>query len=240
MGKKTQPLKLSAKPEKMLLGCATGAVLRRYGPIVLISGWMFILGVLVGRETAPIKFDIEKIHHELAALKKTVDQKQQNRFKIIPEDMSGKNELEFYEALKVTDDAESVEMPVDSGAVHIGAIPHKTAVLKKSEKRAEISKLVLAAEVDKPVISPEKESRKGEYVIQVASMKDGSMCDALVSSLRKKGYPACRTEGNIPGKGIWFRVRIGSFKTRDEAAQTMQRLKNEKFKPMLIRNRNAS
>ena len=37
----------------------------RYLTIVFISAWMFILGVFVGRGTAPVKFDIKKLSREL-------------------------------------------------------------------------------------------------------------------------------------------------------------------------------
>ena len=38
--------------------------------IFFISAWMFALGILVGRGTAPVRFDIHQLQKELAELKK--------------------------------------------------------------------------------------------------------------------------------------------------------------------------
>ena len=40
--------------------------------ISFVSIWMFVLGIFVGRGTAPVKFDIEKLQKELVALKEAV------------------------------------------------------------------------------------------------------------------------------------------------------------------------
>ena len=44
------------------------------GLIFFVSIWMFILGVFVGRGTAPVQFDIEELQKELAALKGPFEQ----------------------------------------------------------------------------------------------------------------------------------------------------------------------
>ncbi len=39
----------------------------------------------------------------------------------------------------------------------------------------------------------------------------------------------------IPNKGTWYRVRIGYFRNKAEAAGTLNRLKKEKLKGILIK-----
>ena len=63
-------------------------------------GWMFILGVLVGRGTAPVKFDIEKLQKELVALKEAVMKKELRRYKIDSNVKDNKTTLDFYNTLK--------------------------------------------------------------------------------------------------------------------------------------------
>jgi cell division septation protein DedD len=58
---------------------------------------------------------------------------------------------------------------------------------------------------------------EGGYVVQVASFKDQDDADQFVSDLRKRGHSAFRVAANVPGRGIWHRVRIGSFKTKYQA-----------------------
>jgi cell division septation protein DedD len=57
----------------------------------------------------------------------------------------------------------------------------------------------------------------GGYLVQVASFKDQDDADQFVLDLRKRGHKAFRVAANVPGRGIWHRVRIGSFKTKYEA-----------------------
>ena len=68
--------------------------------IFFVSAWMFVLGVLVGRGTAPVHFDIESLQKELAALKEAVQKKEQLWYKNRSEAVPDKPDLDFYEALK--------------------------------------------------------------------------------------------------------------------------------------------
>jgi cell division septation protein DedD len=56
----------------------------------------------------------------------------------------------------------------------------------------------------------------------------------MVAKLKKRGYPAYRSIGKIPDKGIWYRVRVGYFKTRAEARGTVKQLKNEKIEAIIV------
>jgi DedD protein len=53
--------------------------------------------------------------------------------------------------------------------------------------------------------------------VQVASFKEQDDADSFVKELRKRGHSAFRQAANVPGRGIWHRVRIGSFKTKYQA-----------------------
>jgi len=72
------------------------------------------------------------------------------------------------------------------------------------------------------------------YTIQAASVKDPEDADRLVEKLKKAGYPAYRVIGKIPGKGVWFRVRIGEYKGKAEAMGVMDKLKKDGLKPILV------
>ena len=72
------------------------------------------------------------------------------------------------------------------------------------------------------------------YTIQAASVRDVKDADRLVQKLKKGGYPAYRAIGKIPGKGIWFRVRIGEYKRKSEAQSVMKKLEKDGLKPILV------
>jgi cell division septation protein DedD len=45
--------------------------------------------------------------------------------------------------------------------------------------------------------------------------------------LREKGYAPYIVTAEVPGKGTWYRVRMGSFPTKDAATRYLQDFKRE-------------
>ena len=72
------------------------------------------------------------------------------------------------------------------------------------------------------------------YTIQAASVKNAKAADRLIEKLKKSGYPAYRAIGNVQGKGIWFRVRIGEYKNKSEALGVIKKLKKDGLKPIVV------
>jgi DedD protein len=71
--------------------------------ILFIAGWMFVLGILVGRGTAPVNLDASRLQEELSRLKAAMTSKQQAEIEAQASGQAGgKPELGFYEALKDT------------------------------------------------------------------------------------------------------------------------------------------
>jgi cell division septation protein DedD len=71
--------------------------------------------------------------------------------------------------------------------------------------------------------------------IQAASLKDLAEADAMVKKLKEGGYPAYKTIALVPGKGIWFRIRVGRYSSRDTAGDVARKLKKEGYRPILIK-----
>lgn len=192
--------------------------------------WMFVLGIFVGRGTVPVQFDIEKLRQELADLKKTVIEKELNQYQIESGTAKNKTEMEFYEKLKNNSDEDQpaadktiqkrkpLPKKEGSGKTKTGSIK-KTATVPK-DKTADLSKAA--------------EENNKNYTLQVAALKDSSAADKLVANLKKRGYPAYSSIGKIPGKGIWYRVRVGYFKNRTEAGHTLNRLNKDHLKAIIV------
>jgi cell division protein FtsN len=195
--------------------------------IVFVSAWMFVLGVLVGRDTAPVKFDIEKLQKELVALKEAVIKKEQKLFKIDSDGVKNKTDFGFYEALKETkkDKNNGADISKKQETKHL--TKNKTVKVKK-KVIPDKSKIINKDKQNNLTETDEK------LTIQVASLKDSKDADEMVARLKKKGYPAYRISSNIPEKGIWHRVRIGYFKDKAEADGTLNKLKKEKYGPILV------
>jgi len=190
--------------------------------IFFASAWMFVLGIFVGRGTAPVKFDIENLQKELIALKEAVIKEGQERFKIGRDPASAKMELGFYEALKEI--RPSVRNKVKPPERKKTASPQKKVKVQPAQK------------VEKPASSSKqtKAAAGPGFTIQVASLKDMKVAAEMAEMLKKKGYQAYTVLAKIPGKGTWHRIRIGDFKNRKDAGNILSRLKKDKYRPIVV------
>jgi len=219
----------------------------KYLLVFFVAAWMFVLGVLVGRGTAPVTFDTQALQKELADLRNAMMQKEQEA---VEKAIRGEDEqapLEFYEALKIDESDTDVAMSVPQTApaapspaplqahqdiAKAGTPPHK-------KRAALMPKGATVAKSPTPVQPRKKKAppaATGMLTLQVASMKEGESAERIVANLKKDGYPAFLVRSVIPGKGLWFRVRVGSYANREQAAADIERLTRDGKKPMLVNN----
>jgi DedD protein len=225
--------------------------------IFFLCAWMFVLGILVGRGTAPVKFDIAAMEKKIEASKKDDPGK--------PEKMPAhkdsatlqdKTKLEFYEALKENSEdtkvpalqqpkilKQKIEKPAPKA---VSPKPQETTPPKPTSAKAvsqkagaQKSQPVKTSQKDVPtkekVASVKKTAATGPlYTIQAASVKNAKDADRLIEKLKKSGYPAYRAIGKVQGKGIWFRVRIGEYKSKSEALGVLKKLEKDGLKPILV------
>ena len=221
--KKPSPKKKSSKKQTR-----KGLILW-IGLTLFVCGWMFVLGILVGREMVPVKFDIEALQNELAALKEAVIKKELDRYKVDSNTDDSKAKLGFYETLKKT--GGEAKLKNDPIKRQKNIEPKKTASLQKKKmptpKPGPVSK-------DSSPDSKKATQNNNKFTVQVASLKDSGIADKLVNRLKKAGYPAYRSIGKVPGKGIWYRVRVGYFNSRSDAGPTLKRLKKENINAIIV------
>jgi cell division protein FtsN len=65
------------------------------------------------------------------------------------------------------------------------------------------------------------------FTLQVASMKDHQKAVRLSGRLSKKGFPSYVLSAEIPGKGVYYRVRVGHYATRKSAEKALEQLKRQ-------------
>lgn len=78
-----------------------------------------------------------------------------------------------------------------------------------------------------------KSSDRALYTVQVGSYPTVREGTGMVERWKGRGYEAYLTLGEIPGRGIWYRVRIGNFGSKEEA-EHLARLINAKEKSSAI------
>jgi DedD protein len=227
--KKTTEKKVAAKKRKKYLLQLTGkGFFLGLCLLILISGWMFVLGVLVGRGSAPVNFDIQALQKELIALKESMVKQEKRAMESEAAKTGSKSSLDFYEALKKKGKDEQI--PVIEKKTSPETAPKAPLV---SQKRISKSK---STQTKKKTLPDVKPTPSGTVAIQVASTKDADSANVLVKKLIRLGYAGFSVKAVIPNKGTWYRVRIGPYRTRAEAEQMSQALSKDKFKGILVRN----
>ena len=246
--KKNKKVPLSKKPFLVL---SRRAIAGWLGVIFILCAWMFVVGILVGRGTAPVKFKIDGLQTKL----EVPGQKPETQPKGAPRGESkieeDKTNFGFYEALPEDrqddhidpkrpgeDDGKKVEpspeqkLPPTNGKKATPKIkPPKQADPKTDFKKKKPAKQPVAAKSGtQPTVKI--------YTIQVAAFKAKNEKDAnsLVAKLKSKGYDAYRKIIKIKDKGIWIRVRVGKYKTKAAASSTLNRLEKSepKLKPIIL------
>jgi len=89
--------------------------------------------------------------------------------------------------------------------------PRNNTLIVKSTNRKSNSKSEIFDE------NQLREELAGKYLIQLASYPKLTLAKELEYVLKSKGYPAFVQKAYLPNRGTWYRVRIGSFTTKEEA-----------------------
>jgi len=82
--------------------------------------------------------------------------------------------------------------------------------------------------------SPAKDQEFYPYMVQVGSYKskEDSMREAMI--LRDKGDSVCISYARIAGKGDWYRVLVGFYRTSEEAQKAALELKNREYQHAFV------
>jgi len=117
------------------------------------------------------------------------------------------------EDAKKLDEAKKPEKKSDAAEVRADK-PKKADEAKKDEPK----KVDAVADADKPKSEDKKDDApKSKYTLQLSSFQDRAEADAFLSSLKAQGYQAHVTEATVSGKGTFYRVRMGTYKSIEAA-----------------------
>ncbi len=74
---------------------------------------------------------------------------------------------------------------------------------------------------------PSEASPNGAFTLQLSASQSRAEADKFVAQLRSKGYAPYIQEAAVPGRGTWYRVRMGSFASRDAAQRYLTDFRRE-------------
>jgi len=75
-----------------------------------------------------------------------------------------------------------------------------------------------AAQMATPATPQAPAGHDGGYQLQVSSFRTQTEAQHFADQLRARGHKAYVMEAHVPGRGTWFRVRIGPFPTQAQAS----------------------
>lgn len=127
-----------------------------------------------------------------------------------------------------------VKAPVVSPSVEAPKQQEQTPTTANNSKQVEIMPAPgKTGHSPSPKPAPQTEQpapttpNNGNLTIQVASFNDQAQANDRVAWLRSKGAEARAVKVDIAGKGTWYRVQIGGFKSREEANSYASQLKSK-------------
>jgi len=161
---------------------------------------VFILGFLVGKgyhqdrsvEIKTDKHDAGKIEE-----KDRISSKEKRDLNKVPSDL----EWTFYKTLLRKE----------------GAFYNQNDQVKKPSKTEKYREQIKQKEKEAFRKGKEKSKSLNGYTLQVGSFQNKEQAKKLAYDLRRNGYPTYIVSSNIPMKGVWHRVRVGHFRTFEEA-----------------------
>lgn len=118
---------------------------------------------------------------------------------------------------------------------------HRSRVEKSVDKPTQSVQKAQEIKNDKATTAPQsrqyapvKDQEFYPYMIQVSSYKskEDSMREAMI--LRDKGDSVCISYARIAGKGDWYRVLVGFYRTSEEAQKAALELKNREYQQAFV------
>jgi septal ring-binding cell division protein DamX len=74
---------------------------------------------------------------------------------------------------------------------------------------------------------PTEAAPGGDFTLQISAFQSRAEADRFAARLRDRGYAPYILAAEVPRKGTWYRVRMGSFKTREAAARYLADFQRE-------------
>ena len=198
---------------------------------LVVLGGVFMLGVVVGKK---LSAETAALQQQPADLLGQLDRKT-DALETVKADAA----LTFQDELtrKVPTEAPMVKPPEPVAVAKVPdaaiATPESVKPLAETPKVDSVAtrtvdggglKEAFGKAAQKP---PTETAPDGTWTVQLSAYQDKAEADRFAAGLRDKGYAPYIVEASIPGKGTWFRVRMGRFGTKDAASRYMDDFRRE-------------
>ncbi|MBF0330716.1 MAG: SPOR domain-containing protein [Candidatus Omnitrophica bacterium] len=94
--------------------------------------------------------------------------------------------------------------------------------IKKDHDASDMEKIAATKPVSAVVEMSPAVPLKQAFAVQVFSFKDKVRADAALKMIKEKGYPCYIMMSDLGARGIFYRVRVGSFASEEEARKNLE------------------
>jgi len=194
--------------------------------IAFAGVWMFFLGMSVGRNTCPVRFDTKPIMSQLAQWIES-DMTQKNEYAQMVNSKDKKLEINL-EALKKSN-IDLIPHAHTKNQVQstLEIKPENKLLTKRSTKKRTIGAFSIQAKMDTSKLTD-------CVTLQTAALKNAHAAVEMAKKLKRMGYPAYTTSINLPQKGLWHRVRVGTFSSVQKARQMKDSLQTKNIDSIIV------
>ncbi|MDI6736407.1 MAG: SPOR domain-containing protein [bacterium] len=171
-----------------------------------------------------ILLEEKRKQQEQEKIKMALAKKEKERLQALQEkelDEKKKAEAKKKEEIRLKELAEKKEVSPRAEAKKVGQDSQSS--VQKTEEKAKEEKITQG---DISPQTPEVPSEEGKYTIQLQSSRDRQKVEELLTELRNRGYAAYVIQADLKEKGVWYRIRLGKYDSKEEAIQDAERLKN--------------
>lgn len=208
---------------------------------VAACGFSFTVGLLAGRQTAPIPFDVHELEKSLLSLKGEVVEEKKKSLDAYFDATNDRTHLGFYDSLKGTERAAPDPAYRKSNNAAPGGAPTGSEEIKMIRRATALKpKPKTPVKIETPRPKPRMADtanpagEKEGLTIQVASLKSPEDADKMVARLKSQGFDAYKTLTRIKDQGIHIRVRVGAFTDRTAASDSLKALQKKGYQPIIV------
>jgi DedD protein len=201
------------------------------GGVIVVLLLTFALGIAVGRSWLPKR---EPDHAAEPSRKPAAPVARRSGLTDPAPERPPQEKLTFYQTL--TAPMNTVPVPAKA-SVPAKPEPAKPAgpAERVSNDRSGVASPTSLPNLDKPAASAERASaprtgevRNGDWAVQVGVFKDRSQAESVRRPLAASGFDAYLTAVPVADGQTHYKVRMGSFKTREEAGRMAERVRQER------------
>ena len=197
---------------------------------ILVLGAVFVLGVVVGK-----KLSASQHAAETTDLLTSLDRKAKVLDAVRNDaPLTFQDELTKKEA-PVREPAAPPVIKLEHALATSDVLSRGDEVETPAEPRLELAKAIGSVKTDPAPTrvvatdmagssraSPPSVASNGAFTLQLAASQNKDDADRQVTRLRERGYAPYIVTAQVTGKGLWFRVRMGSFVSKDAATHYLQ------------------